>query len=270
MTWTRLAVISLTTDAPDTQATVGRLLKNQTDIGNAIKPYYGAAAGKQLTALLREHILIAADLIAAAKKGDQAGVASQQARWTANADEIATLLSNANPRSWKLGAMKAMMRDHLRLTTDEVVARLQENWAADVRAYDRIHRQILHMADMLSTGTRRAVPEPLPLDVDAPSRHRPEVIAVPRGGRVRCRGKRSLAGDTNETCGRKSIRNEEQEVVSWRRDQLVHAGFPLPLATRLARDPRYDLHALIELVERGCPPELAARILAPLEESEAA
>lgn len=158
VTWTRLAVISLTTDAPDTEATVGRLLTNQTDIGNAIKPYYGAAAGRQLTALLREHILIAADLIAAARKGDQAGVASEQARWTANADEIATLLNKANPRFWKLGAMKAMMHEHLRLTTNEVVARLQRNWAADVRAYDRIHLQALHVADMLSTGLVKQFP----------------------------------------------------------------------------------------------------------------
>ena len=152
VTWTRLAVISLTTDAPDTQATVARLLRNQTDIGNAIKPFYGAAAGKALTGLLREHILIAADLIAAAKAGDSAKVSSEQARWTANADRIAALLNKANPRFWKLGAMKAMMHDHLRLTTDEVVARLQGKWAADVRAYDRIHVQILHMADMLSSG----------------------------------------------------------------------------------------------------------------------
>jgi hypothetical protein len=158
VTWTRLAVISLTTDSPDTEATVGRLLRNQTHIGNAIKPYYGAAAGKQLTALLREHILIAADLIAAARKGDAEGVASEQARWTANADQIATLLSKANPHSWKLGAMKAMMHDHLRLTTNEVVARLQKNWAADVRAYDRIHLQILHMADMLSDGLVKQFP----------------------------------------------------------------------------------------------------------------
>ena len=63
---------------------------------------------------------------------------------------------------------------------------------------------------------------------------------------------------------------ETPDVVTWRREQLVHAGFSLPLATDLARDPRYDLHALIELVERGCPYELAVRILAPLEESEAA
>jgi hypothetical protein len=158
VTWTRLAVISLTTDAPDTSASVGRLLKNQTDIGNAIKPYYGAAAGRQLTALLRQHILIAADLIAVARKGDEKGIASEQARWTANADQIAAFLSKANPSSWKLAPMKAMMRDHLRLTTDEVVARLQGKWAADVRAYDRIHVQILHMADMLSDGLVKQFP----------------------------------------------------------------------------------------------------------------
>ena len=55
------------------------------------------------------------------------------------------------------------------------------------------------------------------------------------------------------------------ELVTWRRDQLVAAGFALALAHSLAHDPRYDLHALIELVEAGCPPELAVRILAPLE-----
>jgi hypothetical protein len=150
--WTRLAIISLTTNAPDTQATVARLLANQTDIGNAIKPFYGAAAGKQLTALLREHILIAADLIAVAQKGDQAGVASQQARWTKNADQIADFLSAANPRVWKQGEMREMMHDHLRLTTNEVVARLTQDWAADVKAYDRVEREILQMSDMLATG----------------------------------------------------------------------------------------------------------------------
>jgi hypothetical protein len=59
-------------------------------------------------------------------------------------------------------------------------------------------------------------------------------------------------------------------VTSWRRDRLVEAGFALPLASRLARDGRYDLHALIELVEQGCPPQLAVRILAPVEQGSAA
>lgn len=59
-------------------------------------------------------------------------------------------------------------------------------------------------------------------------------------------------------------------VAEWRRDRLVAAGFAPPAARRLARDSRYDLHALLELVERGCPPDLAERILAPLEDAHAA
>jgi hypothetical protein len=152
VTWTRLAIISLTTDSPDTEATVGRLLANQTDIGNAIKPFYGPAAGEQLTELLRGHILIAADLVLAAKAGDEAKLADAQARWEANADEIATFLNSANPRHWKLGALESMLGEHLSLTTEEAVARLQRDWAADVAAYDRIHHHALGMADTLSQG----------------------------------------------------------------------------------------------------------------------
>jgi hypothetical protein len=159
VTWTRLAIISLTTNAPDTQATVARLLQNQDDIGDAIKPYYGDAAGTQLSSLLREHILIAADLIAAAMKGDQAAVASQQARWTANADQIAEFLAAANPSFWPVGPMKEMLHEHLRLTTDEVVARLQHDWATDVKTYDEIVDQALGMADMLSDGIIGQFPE---------------------------------------------------------------------------------------------------------------
>jgi hypothetical protein len=152
ITWTRLAIISLTTDAPDTSATVGRLLQNQVDLGNAIKPFYGEAAGDELTRLLRDHILIAADIIAAAEAGDADGVADGQARWRANADQIAAFLNAANPRSWKLREMKEMLYEHLRLTTTEVVARLQADWDADVAAYDKIHLQALEMADELSSG----------------------------------------------------------------------------------------------------------------------
>ena len=62
----------------------------------------------------------------------------------------------------------------------------------------------------------------------------------------------------------------EQGLRCWRRQQLVDSGFPLPIAARLADDSRYDLHALIDLVERGCAPDLAARILAPLDDEAAA
>jgi hypothetical protein len=158
ITWTRLAIISLTTGSPDTEATVGRLLRNQTDIGNAVKPFYGRAAGNELTRQLRTHILIAADVIAAAKAGDAAELADAQARWARNGDDIAAVLNSVNPRHWRLGAMKAEMRTHLRLTTEEAVARLQGDWTADVAAYDRVHRHALHLSDLLSNGLIKQFP----------------------------------------------------------------------------------------------------------------
>jgi hypothetical protein len=159
VTWTRLAIISLTTDSPDTDATVGRLLKNQTDIGDAVKPFYGEAAGNALTAELRKHILIAAEVIAAAQAGDAAKLADAQARWAGNGDDIAALLHSVNPEHWKLDAMKAELRMHLQLTTDEVVARLQGRWEDDVATYDRVHDHALHLADLLSEGLIEQFPK---------------------------------------------------------------------------------------------------------------
>ena len=158
ITWTRLAIISLEGGTPDTSATVARLLRNQVDIGNAFKPYYGKATGDAATKLLREHILIAADLIAAAKAGDGTKLADAQSRWVANADQIAAALHSINP-FWTLGAMKAEMHRHLDLTTQEAVARLQQDWTGDVVAYDRVHVHILHMADMLTAGIVHQFPK---------------------------------------------------------------------------------------------------------------
>jgi hypothetical protein len=158
ITWTRLAIISLTTDSPDTEATVGRLLQNQVDIGNAVKPFYGRRAGNELTNQLRRHILIAAEVIAAAKAGDSAKLADAQARWAKNGDDVAAVLASVNPRFWKLGKMKAELRMHLKLTTDEAVARLQGNWNADVAAYEKVHTHMLHFSDVLSDGLMKQFP----------------------------------------------------------------------------------------------------------------
>ncbi|HWS53254.1 MAG TPA: hypothetical protein VN228_03980 [Pyrinomonadaceae bacterium] len=157
--WTRQFVVSAVSDLPDKAAATERLLRNQSDIGDAIKPFYGDAAGQKLSALLRDHIVIAAELVAAAKAGDKAKSEEAGRRWNANADEIAAFLSAANPKAWPAAEMKKMMREHLDLTTVEVVARLRGDWAADVAAYENIHTQILHMADMLSAGIISQFPQ---------------------------------------------------------------------------------------------------------------
>jgi hypothetical protein len=149
--WTRQVIVGIIAGSPDTDAALTRLLRNQSDIGNAIKPFYGDAAGDQLTALLRDHIVIAGRLLTAAKTGDTTGFAAAKAAWYANGDDIARFLVSANPH-WPLADLQAAMKTHLDTTLDEAVARLIGDWNADVVAYDVVHKHILHMADTLSEG----------------------------------------------------------------------------------------------------------------------
>jgi hypothetical protein len=159
ITYTRNVIISFELNEhhrnvvlPDLNTVVDRLLQNQVDIGDAIKPYYGTDAGNQLTALLKEHINGAANVLTALKANDQAALQAALEAWYANAHDIAVFLSNANPDNWPLAEMYQMMKDHLDATTAEALARHQEDWSGDVAAYDNVHAQALKMADMLSTG----------------------------------------------------------------------------------------------------------------------
>jgi hypothetical protein len=156
--WTRLYIVSAIANLPDLDATAGRLLQNQDDIGEAIAAYYGAEAGDGLAALLREHILIAADLVDAAIDGDDAAMTTESERWYVNADEIADFLAAANP-AWPQADMRDMMRMHLDQTVAEVTARLTGDWAGDIAAFDVIEQHILEMADALSSGIVAQFPE---------------------------------------------------------------------------------------------------------------
>ena len=158
ITWTRLAIISFAAGLPDFDATAGRLLENQDDIGDAVKPYYGKRAGEQLTSLLKEHIAGAVELLKAAKAGDDAKLGQAKDAWYRNGDEIARFLNKANPKYVRLGKIQALMRGHLDQTLEEAVARLKGDFAADIRAYDEIHHHILRMADTLSSGIVKQFP----------------------------------------------------------------------------------------------------------------
>jgi hypothetical protein len=158
VTWTRNVILCLVDDLPGTDQAVARLLRNQDDIGNAIKPYYGEAAGNKLGELLHEHINVSADVVKAAKASDNTALDAANKKWFANADEISEFLSNANP-NWKLDDMKTMMHDHLKLTTDEALARIKKDYDADIKAYDKVHDEILLMSDMLTEGIVKQFPD---------------------------------------------------------------------------------------------------------------
>ena len=157
--YTRNFIVDAAAGLPEQQATTDRLMKNQDDIGNAIKAYYGEENGTKLTTLLKEHISTAGELVMASKAKDTAKAQDAQTRWFANADQIASFLSGANPKSWPEADMKNMMHDHLNLTAAEATAQLQGNWQESIANYDKIHTQILSMADMLSAGIVKQYPD---------------------------------------------------------------------------------------------------------------
>lgn len=156
--WTREYVVAAISDAPDAGAVAGRLLKNQEDIGNAVVPFYGEAVGSRLTELLKAHIMIAVDLIAAAKSGEQDKFAKADAAWERNAADIASFLAGANP-NWPEKDVADLLGQHLTLTKNEAVARLKGRWEDDIEAFDQIFTEILTVADVLAAGIVKQFPD---------------------------------------------------------------------------------------------------------------
>lgn len=156
--WTRNFIISDLDSLPDKEAVLQRLLKNQDDLGQSIRPYYGDAAANELSKLLREHIAIAGQIIDAAKNNNKSDLQKYNKLWYDNADKIALLLSNANP-NWSNKELQDMLYKHLQYTTDEVVQRLNKDWNKDIAAYDKGYYHILDFADILSNGIAKQFPE---------------------------------------------------------------------------------------------------------------
>jgi hypothetical protein len=102
--------------------------------------------------------MIAVDLVAAAKSGDQVAFATHDARWTANIGEIAAFLAGANP-NWPEKDVLDLLALHLKLTKDETVARIGGDWAADITAFDDIFTEIMVVADTLHDGIAAQFPD---------------------------------------------------------------------------------------------------------------
>jgi hypothetical protein len=158
ITYTRNYIISAVADLGDKDAVAKRLLQNQEDIGNAVKPYYGDDAGNKLAALLRDHILIATKVVDTAKADNKQELDPQQKKWSQNGKDIAAFLSGANP-NWSKSELEQMLQKHLDLTTGEVVGRLKKDWESDIKSYDEGHAHMLMFADMLTDGIAKQYPD---------------------------------------------------------------------------------------------------------------
>jgi hypothetical protein len=149
--WTRSAVMSLALDLPDVDFVVRRLLQNPKDFAQALKPFYGDKIAAKFSDLLTSHLTIAAQLVKAAKAGDNAAASEVEKQWYANADEIAAFLGSINPY-WSQEDWRIMLHNHLELVKAEAVHAINKDFEAGIRVFDEIERQALGMADVMSMG----------------------------------------------------------------------------------------------------------------------
>ena len=155
----KLVIVAILDKSSVTDASLQRLLANQVDIGNAIKPYYGEAGGKALTDLLTEHIVVAGQLLVAARDGNTVGFNEAKLKWYKNGVNMAIFLNSANPENWGLDHMKMHMNDHLDFTLAEAVAHLQGNYSAEIDAYDSVYKQLMGMSDVIADGIVKQFPD---------------------------------------------------------------------------------------------------------------
>ncbi len=155
--WTRLVISGIVFAMPDADYSTRRLLRNPVDFENVLSVYYGNEAAKKFADLFTSHLVIAAQLVKAAKAGDSAAAADAEKRWYANADEIAAYLGSINPY-WSQAAWRDMLHRHLALTKAEAVAMLNKDYSASIATFDEIEKQALAMADTMTAGIIRQFP----------------------------------------------------------------------------------------------------------------
>nr|WP_285847305.1 hypothetical protein [Sporosarcina luteola] len=157
VTWTRMAITAVVFKVPDLKFVLSRLLRNATDMGNALRPYYGDKIADSYRDLISEHLTIAADLVTAAVNGETEKAEQKEADWYRNADKIAEFLHRINPY-YDQEAFRKMLYTHLALTKLEAVCMIQENFELEVQVFDQIEAEALMMADMLSDGIFKQFP----------------------------------------------------------------------------------------------------------------
>lgn len=159
MQWTYATVDAFFHNPDALQPNLERLLRNQTEIGNAFVPYYGKAAGNRLGSLLTTHIQQSVPVLQAAQAGDKAALQKALADWYANAQEIADFLTQLNPHHWPRSVMRPMWRTHIDQTTVYATDLLRGDYAKAIKDYDKAFDHMMMLSDTLSKGIIAQFPD---------------------------------------------------------------------------------------------------------------
>ncbi|NLN07774.1 MAG: acetylglutamate kinase [Firmicutes bacterium] len=152
--WTRMTIISIVEDLADVEPVTRRLLRNPGDFAAVFRRFYGKQTADRVETLFTEHLVLAAELVQAAKAGDVEAAQEAERRWYANGDEIAAFLSRINP-FWNRQEMERLWRVHLDQVRDQALARLNGDYEEDIFFYDQGEKHVLKMADEFTRGIAR-------------------------------------------------------------------------------------------------------------------
>lgn len=159
MQYTYDTVDAFANNQKELPATLDRLLQNQKDIGNAIKPIYGEAAGNQLADLLTTHIKLAVPVLQAAKDGNNTALNKALSDWQQNAKDIADFLSSANPNNWPKSATEPMLKGHIDSTVVYASDLIKGDYAQALKDYGKAYDHMMMLADTLAQGAIAQHPE---------------------------------------------------------------------------------------------------------------
>ncbi|MGH3439760.1 MAG: hypothetical protein ACRDRN_25320, partial [Sciscionella sp.] len=152
MHWTYATVDAFFNEPKELNGKLTRLLANQTDIGNAIKPYYGDAAGDELSTLLHAHINGYVPLLKDVKAGDSAAATKDFNKILANGVQIGKFLEAANPKNWPAPAVENMFTVHNKQTETYALDIFKGNYKQSITDFETALNHMLSMADTLSAG----------------------------------------------------------------------------------------------------------------------
>lgn len=155
---TRNLITSLVAKLPDAADATARLLKNQDEIADAIRPYCGDEVADQMNKLLRDHVMLTTDMVAAGKGTDASKTDKARSAWYGNGDELAKYMASANS-FWQQADMQRKVKAHMDAIADEVAARIASRWADDLAAYDRAIQSSMDLSDVMGQGIVEMYPE---------------------------------------------------------------------------------------------------------------
>ena len=155
--WMREYIVNTIEADPSLDAATKRLSRNQDDIGNSLTPFYGAEVGTKVTTLLKQHSSLVSEMIAAVREKNSTKLKAADQKWTANANDLATVLGTANP-NWSFTNTQPLLADALSMTALQTKARLDRDYALDVETFDRILERSLMVADAFSDGIIKQFP----------------------------------------------------------------------------------------------------------------